>query len=143
VRADLAVPAPARVTAALCPAATLRNHSGVVTGRVVGVAPDSVTVRASWLRVAVGGEAISASNSWVDTRPDASGFYVLCGVPEGAVEVALHPVRQTRQRTTAGALQDQATVGLRGTGHELSRVEVTVPQGVPMRLDVGPGARRP
>jgi hypothetical protein len=57
--------------------------------------------------------------------------------------VAVRPVRQLRQRTTAGALQDQRTVGLRTTGTELSSVEVTVPRGVPLRLDVGPGAGRP
>jgi hypothetical protein len=62
-------------------------------------------------------------------------------VPEGdPVEVAVRPARQTRQRTTPGALQDQATVALRAPGTELSRVEVTVSRGVPLRLDVGPGA---
>jgi len=143
-RADLAVPAPARVAAALCPAGTLRTFRGVVTGRVVGVAPDNVAVRASWLRVAGGSTVISASNSWAETRPDAAGFYVLCGVPEGdPIDVAVQPVRQTRQRTTAGALQDQAAAVLRAPGSDLGRVQVTVSSGVPLRVDVGPGARRP
>jgi len=115
-----------------------------VTGRVVGVAPDSVAVRASWQRVAVGERLVSASNAWAETRPDAAGFYVLCGVPEGdRVEVAVRPARQTRQRTTPGALQDQAATALRPAGDELSRVEVTVSSGVPLRLDVVPGAPTP
>jgi Carboxypeptidase regulatory-like domain len=144
VRADLAVPAPARVTAALCPAAMLRSYGGVVVGRVAGVPLDSVVVRASWQRIAGGGTVISASNSWVDTRPDPSGFYVLCGVPEDdRVEVAVRPARVTRQRTTAGALQDQAALDLHGPGRDLGRVEVTVPRGVPLRVDVEPGARQP
>jgi hypothetical protein len=143
VRADLAVPSPARVAAALCPRAALRGFGGVVTGRVVGVAPDSVAVRATWQRIMVG-TVVSGSNTWSETRPDAAGFYVLCGVPEGdRVEVAVRPVRGGRQRTTAGAPQDQATASLRAAGRELSRVEVTVSPGVPLRLDVGPGARRP
>ena len=143
-RADLAVPSPARVTAALCPAGTLRTFGGVVAGRVLGLAPDSVAVRARWQHVSVGGRVVSGASNWTETRPDAAGFYVLCGVLEGGpVEVAVRPARQTRQRTTAGALQDQATRGLRATGNELSRVEVTVSPGVPFRLDVGPGARSP
>jgi hypothetical protein len=142
-RADLAVPAPARVAAALCPAGTLRTFGGVVAGRVMGVSPDSVAVRASWLRIA-GRSVISASNSWAETRPDAAGYYVLCGVPEGdPIDVAVLPVRQTRQRTTAGALQDQAAAALRPPGTELGRVDVTVTPGVPLRVDVGPGARHP
>ncbi|HVG46397.1 MAG TPA: carboxypeptidase regulatory-like domain-containing protein [Longimicrobium sp.] len=142
-RADLAVPSPARVTATLCPATSRRIYNGVVTGRVVGARLDSVAVRARWQHVVIG-QVTSASSSWVETHPDAAGFYVLCGVPEGdAVEVAVRHVRQTRQRTTAGALQDQAAQGLREAGDELSRVEITVTPNVPLLLDVGPGARRP
>jgi hypothetical protein len=55
----------------------------------------------------------------------------------------VRPARHTHQRTTAGAPQDQATVGLRAGGAVLSSVEVTVPRGVPLRLDVGPGVRGP
>ena len=143
-RADLAVPSPARVAAALCPANTRRAHGGVVTGRVVGVGTDSVAVRATWQRIVTGTRVMSGSSNWTETRPDAAGFYVLCGVPEGdLVEVAVRPARQTRQRTSGAALQDQSTSGLRAAGNELARVEVTVPRGVPLRLDVGPGARRP
>src|SRR6185503_13446247 len=43
-RADLAVPAAATVAAALCPAASLRTYRGLVAGRVLGVALDSVAV---------------------------------------------------------------------------------------------------
>jgi hypothetical protein len=143
VRADLAIPSPARVAEALCPRSTRERFAGVVTGRLVGVGPDSVAVRATWQRITIG-RVVSGSNSWVETHPDANGFYVLCGVPEGSmVEVAVRPMHQVRQRTTAGALQDQATISLRAPGTELSRVEVSVPQGVPLRLDVGPGARAP
>jgi hypothetical protein len=143
-RADLAVPSPARVAAALCPAATRRAFGGVVTGRVVGVRPDSVAVRATWQRISADTRVLAGSSAWTETRPDAAGFYVLCGVPEGEpVEVALRPARQSRQRTPSAALQDQSTAGLRAPGSELARVEVTVSRGVPLRLDVGPGARRP
>lgn len=143
-RADLAVPSPARVVAALCPVSTRQAHGGVVTGRVMGVGADSVSVRATWQRVATGARVVTGSSSWTETRPDAAGFYVLCGVPEGEpVEVAVRPTRQTRQRTSSAALQEPSTTALRAPGSELTRVETTVPRGVPLRLDVGPGARRP
>jgi hypothetical protein len=143
-RADLAVPSPARVAAALCPASTRRLHAGVVAGRVVGVGVDTVTVRATWQRITTGTRVLTGTSNWTETRPDAAGFYVLCGVPESEpVEVAVRPVRQTRQRTPSAALQDQAATGLRAAGTELARVDVTVSRGVPLRLDVGPGAPRP
>lgn len=131
-RADLAVPAPARVTAALCPGEARRAFAGVVAGRVRGVAPDSVAVRASWQRFDVAARTVGSTSGWTETRPDAAGLYVLCGVPEEVpVEVAVRPARRGAQRRPAPA--DEA----------LAREEVTVPRGVPLRLDVGPGARRP
>jgi hypothetical protein len=131
-RADLAVPAPARVAAALCPAETRRTFGGVVTGRVTGVALDSVAVRATWRRFDVTARTVGSTQAWSETRPDAAGFYVLCGVPEDVpVEVAVHPVRPGTQRRAAPPAE------------ALARVEVTVARGVPLRVDVGPGARRP
>ncbi|MFL5540569.1 MAG: carboxypeptidase regulatory-like domain-containing protein [Longimicrobiaceae bacterium] len=131
-RADLAVPAPARVAAALCPAETRRNFAGVVTGRVVGVALDSVAVRATWRRFDVTAHTLGSTQAWSETRPDAAGFYVLCDVPEDVpVEVAVNPVRPGTQRRAAPPAE------------ALARVEVTVARGVPLRVDVGPDARRP
>jgi len=135
-RADLAVPAAATVAAALCPAASLRTHRGLVAGRVLGVALDSVAVRATWLRVGVTGNALLGSSSFTEARPDKDGFYVLCGVPEGTnVEVAVRPAAEGRQRVT-----NPRAGSLREGGRELSRVEVSVDPGTPLRLDVGPGA---
>lgn len=139
-RADLAVPGAARVAASLCPAAALRIHRGMVTGRVRGVTPDSVAVRASWQRVSVSAGTIQGSSSFTETRPDAAGYYVLCGVPEGVpVEVAVRAARQDRRRSASDPVDPRA-VSLRAAGREESRVEVSVSSGVPLRLDVGPGA---
>jgi hypothetical protein len=125
-RADLAVPAPARVAAALCPNA--RGASmGVVTGRVTGVAPEGVAVRATWKRFDVGASTVGSRGGWSETRPDAAGVYVLCDVPEDTqVEVAVHSAPPGRVRRPSEP------------GEALSRVEVTVAPGVPLRVDVGP-----
>jgi hypothetical protein len=137
VRADLAVPAAPRVTAALCPATALRIHRGLVTGRLMGMPVDSVTVRASWQQVAVTANAIQGRADFVEDRPDASGF-VLCGVPEGStVEVAIRSLRNVRERANAALSRET----LRAAGRELERVEVNLAPGVPLRVDVGPGAR--
>ena len=131
-RADLAVPAPARVAATLCPAEGRRSFGGVVTGRVVGVAPDSVAVRATWSRFDVSAATVGGTGGWSETRPDAAGFYVLCDVREDApVEVAVHRSLPGERRRAAAPADT------------LARVEVTVSRGVPLRVDVGPGARRP
>jgi hypothetical protein len=136
-RADLAVPAPERVAAALCPAAAPGPFHGVVTGRVTGVGADTVAVRATWVRSARATLAVSYSSNWTEGRPDAAGVYVLCGVPEDQlVEVALRPVRQP-----TAAVRERSGQTLRAPGLELSRVEVTLTRGVPLRLDVQPRAR--
>lgn len=136
VRADLAVPAAPRVVAELCSATTLRIHRGVVTGRLMGMSPDSVAVRASWLKVAVSENALQGRSDFVEVRPDASGF-VLCGVAEGAnVEVAIRPLREARERGSAAH-----GTSLRSVGRELDRVEVNLQPGVPLRVDLGRGAR--
>jgi hypothetical protein len=136
-RADLAVPAPARMAAALCPEGSLRSFRGVVTGRVQGVGADSVAVRATWNRITLNRAALHASSNWAEVRPDALGFYVLCGVPEGApVEVAVRAARQS-YRAAPRAPADPRNQTLRAPGRELSRVEVSVTPGVPLRLDVG------
>lgn len=138
VRADLAVPAAPRVAAALCPATALRIHRGLVTGRVMGIPADSVTVRASWQQVSMTANVLQGRGDFVETRPDASGFYVICGVPDGGtVAVAVRPLRNTRERANAALTRE----ALRAPGRELDRVEVNLAPGVPARVDVGPGAR--
>lgn len=138
VRADLAVPAAPRVAAALCPATALRIHRGLVTGRVMGIPADSVTVRASWQQVSMTASVLQGRGDFVETRPDASGFYVICGVPDGGrVAVAVRSLRNTREQANAALARET----LRAPGRELERVEVSLAPGVPARVDVGPGAR--
>jgi len=131
-RADLAVPGPARVAAALCTAEERRVFGGVVSGRVVGVAADSVAVRATWKRFDVTARSVGSRGGWTETRPDAAGFYVLCGVPEDApVEIAAYPAPPGVQRRAGSP------------GVALARVEVTVARGVPLRVDVDPSVHQP
>lgn len=118
--ADLAVPGWPAVAAALCPDSTLRLNRGILVGSVRGYAGDTALVSAVWTRTVVGGNAATRSNTqFLATRPDAQGFYVLCGLPEG------HPLQVGMRR---GSLDEGGTA-------------VTLRAGVPLRQDISAAQR--
>jgi hypothetical protein len=104
VTADLAVPSPRTLARTVCPAATLRSNAGIVLGRATGVAPGT-EVWGLWSRYNVqAGRVLTGGADWARTVPDASGWFVLCGVSED------RPV----------------TLSLRQGRHVLGQVEVNV-----------------
>ena len=85
VRADLAVPSPARMRAAICGASDDSSRGGAVIG-VVRDARDraplaGVAVTAEWLELSLGREGMTgAIASRVDTTRD-NGWFAVCNVP--------------------------------------------------------------
>ncbi|HEX6747896.1 MAG TPA: carboxypeptidase regulatory-like domain-containing protein [Longimicrobium sp.] len=113
--ADLAVPGWSALAASLCPDSTLHPHRGILVGSVRGfVAGDTSLVSATWTRTIVGGGSTRSNTQFVATRPDAQGFYVLCGVPEG------RPLQ----------------LGMRRGGVDEGGTEVRLAAGVPLRRDI-------
>jgi hypothetical protein len=112
--ADLAVPGWPTVARALCPDSTLRPNRGILVGAVHGLAGDTALVSATWTRTIVGGGGTRSNTQFLATRPDAQGFYVLCGVPEG------RPLQ----------------VGMRRGGVDEGGTEVTLRAGTPRRQDI-------
>jgi hypothetical protein len=116
-RIDLAVPGAAAVVRAICDAGALREQHGVVMGQVRGLDPAAAEVVAHVARytLAGGGSRFAGRSSAVTVKPDASGFYVVCGLPEsGTVELFLRsggreltheevPVRGLTRRDLAAA----------------------------------------
>jgi len=120
VTADLAVPGWATVASALCPDSTLHPNRGILVGTVRGApAGDTSLVSATWTRTIVGGSGTRSNTQFVATRPDAQGFYVLCGVPEG------RPLQ----------------LGMRRRGVDEGGTEVRLEAGVPRWQDVSADAR--
>jgi hypothetical protein len=113
--ANLAIPGWATLAPALCPDSTLHPHRGIVLGRVRGYAPgDTSLVSAVSDRKVISSAGIYAGTQFVATRPDADGFYVLCGVPEN------RPLQ----------------LGMRRRGIDEGGTEITVRSGVPARADI-------
>lgn len=86
VRADLAVPSPARLRAAICKAPAARGAStGMVVGTVRAVrdgAPVAgVTLTAEWLEVAFSRNGVEHRVPRLVTTSAANGWFALCGVP--------------------------------------------------------------
>ncbi|HEX6944200.1 MAG TPA: carboxypeptidase regulatory-like domain-containing protein [Gemmatimonadaceae bacterium] len=85
VRADLAVPSPARMRAAICGAPDDSSRGGAVIG-VVRDARDrapvaGVAVTAEWLELSLGREGMTGTiASQVDTTRD-NGWFAVCNVP--------------------------------------------------------------
>jgi hypothetical protein len=117
--ADLAVPGWTTVAAALCPDSTLHPNRGILVGSVRGYAGDTSLVSVTWTRTIVGGGGTRSNTQFVATRPDAQGFYVLCGVPEG------RPLQ----------------LGMRRAGVDEGGTEVRLQAGVPLRQDIGADQR--
>lgn len=87
----LATPAPATLHARLCPAPQAQS-TGVLLGRVRNVddnAPmPNATVSVSWGEWTVGGGGLTRTERRGSAVTDASGAYVMCGVPTDVAVVA-------------------------------------------------------
>jgi hypothetical protein len=82
VAANLAVPSPRTLARSVCPAAMLRSHAGIVVGRVTGAAPGT-EVWGLWKKYNIqAARVLTGGADWAHTAPDASGWFVLCGVSE-------------------------------------------------------------
>jgi hypothetical protein len=105
-RADLGVPGAASAIRAICDAAAVRDVHGVVMGQVRGADPAAAEVVAHVAQFTLpnGGTRFTGRTGAITVKPDASGFYVVCGVPE----------------------QGTITLSLRAGGHELAHEEVAV-----------------
>ncbi|MBV9111113.1 MAG: carboxypeptidase regulatory-like domain-containing protein, partial [Gemmatimonadetes bacterium] len=118
--ANLAIPGWSTLAPALCPDSTLHPHRGIIVGRVRGYAPgDTSLVSATSSRRVIGGAGVYAGTQFVATRPDADGFYVLCGVPEN------RPLQ----------------LGMRLRGIDEGGTEITLRSGVPTRADISADPR--
>ncbi|HET7230701.1 MAG TPA: carboxypeptidase regulatory-like domain-containing protein, partial [Longimicrobium sp.] len=113
----LSVPGWPTARRALCADSLVRHFSGVVYGRVTGPGAEAATVTGSWFGASGSDVNPAFSRSSVASRPDAQGFYVLCGV--------------TTQVLVTVRAQSAATRG---------QAEVRASGGVPVRADVQMGA---
>ncbi|HET7230699.1 MAG TPA: carboxypeptidase regulatory-like domain-containing protein, partial [Longimicrobium sp.] len=81
----LSVPGWATARRALCADSLMRHFPGIVWGRVTGPEAEAATVTGSWWNVGRSSENVGINRSSVASRPDAQGFYVLCGVTTQAL----------------------------------------------------------
>lgn len=87
-RADLAIPSPATISAAICPARTRDDTTALLLGFVrdartrAGIARARVVV--GWSEVVVGATGMTRSSPTVDARAGESGWFAVCGVPAQA-----------------------------------------------------------
>jgi hypothetical protein len=88
LRADLAIPSPARILAAVCGPRT-PGGSGVVMGMVGdarGLAPAAgVAVVADWVELSLGGGRLSQRNPSRVATTNESGWFAICDVPSPGV----------------------------------------------------------
>ena len=85
MRADLAIPPPARLRAAICGPATPANSGGVVVG-IVRQAKDrkpavGVTVAAEWIEYSIARGGVSRRTPRRVATSQASGWFAICNVP--------------------------------------------------------------
>jgi hypothetical protein len=91
VRADLAVPSPARLRAAICGTRSPLDSGAVILG-VVRQAHDrlpaeSVTVTAQWLEITVGSNGFARRVPQIGMVTRADGWFALCDAPRGGAAV--------------------------------------------------------
>ncbi|HEX8904588.1 MAG TPA: carboxypeptidase regulatory-like domain-containing protein, partial [Longimicrobiaceae bacterium] len=97
--ADLAVPGWKTVTPTLCDDSTLHPNHGIVLGRAPAGVSDTALIVGQWARLSVSSVGSFMRTSFVATRPDAQGFYVLCGVAEDQpVQVGLRGAHDSFRR---------------------------------------------
>ena len=118
---SLAVPGWGSLTPRLCAGGTRpAAFRGVAVGRVRqadGTGAGGARVRATWTRAMIGAGGARQESRSVESRADAGGFYVLCGLPEGKpVEIA----------AVHGTVASRAA-------------EVSAPRGEPLRHDLALG----
>jgi hypothetical protein len=110
LRVDLGLPSPVRIHEALC--ANARDStvtSSDTTGALVGFVLDAqtltsaphATVIAEWMELTVGAAGVRHRVPRRDTHTDASGWFVLCGIPAGTDVL----VRAANARDTSGAIE--------------------------------------
>lgn len=127
VRADLAVPSPARLRAAIC-GTTAQSDSATLGGVLVGIVRDAktrapaagVAVRGEWLEFTLWPKGIDKRQPRLDVTTGANGWFALCQVP------------------TSGTMFLRATRGADST----DLVEVSVPAHGFLRTELYLGASR-
>jgi hypothetical protein len=84
VRADLAIPSPARLRATICGAAA-RDSGGILLGVVRdahdGTPRGDVSVVAEWLEMAIGAGGISQRVPHLTAKTAGNGWFAMCNVP--------------------------------------------------------------
>jgi hypothetical protein len=124
VRADLAIPAPERLRAAICGPGSADRQGGVVVGVVrdaSGGAPAAgVTVVADWIELSLGRAGMSHRRGSRATTTKEGGWFAVCDVP------------------SPGTMTLTAARGADST----DRVEVEVPAGGFLRRELYLGAAR-
>lgn len=85
VRADLAIPAPARLRAAICGATTAPDSGAVVVGVVRnardGAPTAGVTVAGEWLEFTLGPQGIVRRTPRLTATTGENGWFAICNVP--------------------------------------------------------------
>lgn len=85
LRADLSVPSPARLNAAICGPRAVADSSGLIMGSVRSARnsePDSgVAVTAEWLEYSIGIHGLSQNHRRIRATTAGNGWFAMCNVP--------------------------------------------------------------